>query len=81
MLTKKFIEIQINMSNAFGIILLYKMVWWFDNQNVGLESRRPKFNLPYQHILCGVYIYIILFYFILFVHVHKCIILRWVVDR
>jgi hypothetical protein len=66
MLTKKFIEIQINMSNAFGIILLYKMVWWFDNHNLGLESRRPKFNLPYQHILCGdIYIYI-LYYFILF---------------
>ncbi len=61
------------MSNAFGIILFYKTVWCFDDQNIGLESRRPRFNPPYQHILCGVYIY--------FVHVCKFIIPRWVMDR
>jgi len=70
MLTKNFIEIQINMSTAFGIILFYKMVWWFDNQNIGLESRRPKFNPPYQHILCGVYIYIYNFYFLFFLYMY-----------
>jgi hypothetical protein len=29
-LIKKFIEVQGNILNAFGIILFYKMVWWFD---------------------------------------------------
>jgi hypothetical protein len=35
-LTKKFIEVQQNMLNAFGIILFYKMVWWFDGQDIGI---------------------------------------------
>jgi hypothetical protein len=30
-------EVQKNMSNAFGIILFYKMVGWFDGQNIGVE--------------------------------------------
>ncbi len=29
-LTKKFMEVQGNMLNAFGIILFYKVVGWFD---------------------------------------------------
>jgi hypothetical protein len=29
-LTKKFMEVQINILNAFGIILFYKVVGWFD---------------------------------------------------
>jgi len=34
MLTKIFIKIQGNMLNAFGIILFYKVVWWFDGQDI-----------------------------------------------
>jgi hypothetical protein len=72
-LTKKFIKIQKNMLNAFGIILFYKVVWWFDGQDIGVEPMKPRFNPLYQHILCGVCIYI--------VHVCKCIASRWVVNR
>jgi hypothetical protein len=25
------------MLNAFGIILFYKVVWWFDGQNINVE--------------------------------------------
>jgi hypothetical protein len=32
--TKKFIEIQGKMLNAFDIILFYKVVWWFDGQDI-----------------------------------------------
>jgi hypothetical protein len=34
---KIFMEIQRIMSNAFGIILFYKVVGWFDGQNNGVE--------------------------------------------
>jgi hypothetical protein len=46
-LTKKFIKIQKTMLNAFGIILFYKMMWWFDGQNIGVEPKRPRFNPSY----------------------------------
>jgi hypothetical protein len=46
-LTKKFIEIQGNMLNAFGIILFYKLVWWFDGQDIGVEPKRSSFNSLY----------------------------------
>jgi len=68
-LTKKIIEIQGNMLNAFGIIMFYKMVCWFDNQDITMESRRLKFNPLFQHILLK------------YVHACKCIILKWVMDR
>jgi hypothetical protein len=45
--TKKFIEVQKNMLNAFGIILFYKMVWWFDGQNIGVKPRKLKLNPHY----------------------------------
>jgi hypothetical protein len=57
-LIKKFIEIQGNILNAFGIILFYKMVWWFDGQNIGVEPRKPKLNPLYQHILCEICIFV-----------------------
>jgi hypothetical protein len=57
-LTKKFIEVQGNMLNAFGIILIYKMMGWFDGQDISVKPRRPRFNPLYQHILCGVCIFI-----------------------
>jgi hypothetical protein len=46
-LIKKFIEVQGNILNPFKIILFYKMVWWFDGQNIGVKPRRPKFNPLY----------------------------------
>jgi hypothetical protein len=33
-LTKNFMEVQGNILNPFGIILFYKMMWWFDGQDV-----------------------------------------------
>jgi hypothetical protein len=46
------------MLNAFGIILFYKMAWWFDGQDIGVEPMRPRFNPLYQHILCGICIFV-----------------------
>jgi hypothetical protein len=66
-LIKKFMEVHGNMLNAVGIILFFKVVGWFDGQDIGVEPRGPRFNPFYQHIYL--------------VHVCKCIILRWVVDR
>jgi hypothetical protein len=57
-LTKKFMEVQGNMLNTFNIILLYKTVGWFDGQNIHVKPMKPKFNPLYQHILCGVHIFI-----------------------
>ncbi len=51
-------EIQGNMLNIFGILLFYKVVGWFDGQDIGVESRRPRFNPLYKHILCGGCIFI-----------------------
>jgi hypothetical protein len=48
-LTKKFIEVQIIMLNAFSIILFYKMMQWFDAQDIGVEFLKLRFNPPYQH--------------------------------
>jgi hypothetical protein len=45
-LTKIFKEVQGNMLNLFGIILFYKVVWWFNGQNIGLEPKKPRFNPP-----------------------------------
>jgi len=57
-LTKKFIKVQIYMLNPFGIILFYKVVGWFDSQNIGVEPKRPRFNSLYQNILCGICIFV-----------------------
>jgi hypothetical protein len=38
-LTKKTIEVQI-MLNAFSIIFFYKVMWWFDAQDIGVELER-----------------------------------------
>jgi hypothetical protein len=61
-LIKKFIEVQGNILNPFRTILFYKMVWWFDGQNIGVKPRRPKFNPLYQHILCGICIFLYILY-------------------
>jgi len=53
-LTKKFMEVQKNILNAFDIILFYKMMGWFDGQDIVVEPKISRFNPFYQHILCGV---------------------------
>jgi hypothetical protein len=65
------------MLNPFGIILIYKMLGWFDGQDIGVEpNTKVQFPLPtYTIYVEYVYLYICL------VHVCKCIIHRWVVDR
>jgi hypothetical protein len=60
-LTKGSIEVQGNMLNPFSIILLYKVVWWFDGQDISVELKRPRFNPPYQHTLCGGCIFVYVF--------------------
>jgi hypothetical protein len=60
--TKNFMEVQGYILNPFGIILLYKVVGWFDGQDIGVEPRRPKLNSLYQHILCGVCIFVYISY-------------------
>jgi hypothetical protein len=76
-LTKTFIEVQRNMLNAFDIKLFYKMVWWFDRQDISVEPTKGQNSIPfYQHILCG-----ISYSYVYFLHVCKCIVCMWVVDR
>jgi hypothetical protein len=60
-LTKNFIEVQRNMLNPFVIILFYKVVWWFNGQNIGVKPRTPRFNPPYQHILCQINIFVYIY--------------------
>jgi hypothetical protein len=57
-LTKEFIEVQVIMLNAFHIILFYKMMRWFDAQDIDVELKRLRLNPPYQHILCGICIFV-----------------------
>jgi hypothetical protein len=60
-LTKDFMEVQGHMLNVFHIILFYKMVGWFDGQNICVEPRKQKFNPLYHHILCGVCMFVYVF--------------------
>ncbi len=54
---------------AFGIILFYKMVQWFDGQNIGVEPRNQS-SIPFtKYYVEYVYLYIYL------VHMCKCIVL------
>jgi hypothetical protein len=57
-LTKKFMVVQGNMLNIFDIILFYRVMRWFDGQDINMEPKRLRFNPMYQHILCGVCIFI-----------------------
>jgi hypothetical protein len=76
-LTKTFIEIQKNMFNAFASMLFYKVVWWFDCQDIGVEPPRGQSSILFnQNILFGV-----LYSYIYLVHMCKCIVCTWVVDR
>jgi hypothetical protein len=56
--TKKFMEIQGYILSPLGIILFYKVMGWFDGQDISVEPRRPMFNFLYQHILCGICIFV-----------------------
>jgi hypothetical protein len=77
-LTKKIIEVQKNMLNEFGIILFYKVVWWFDGQDIGVKPMRPMFIIPIINIFYVKYVY----WYIYFVHVCKCMYLGGLcVDR
>jgi hypothetical protein len=60
-LTKTFVEVQKNMLNVFDIILFYKVVGWFDGQNISVEPKKQRFIPFYQHILCGVCIFVYVF--------------------
>jgi hypothetical protein len=53
-------EVQGHMLNPLSIILFYKMMGWFDGQDIGVEPRKSRFISLYQHILCGVCIFIYL---------------------
>jgi hypothetical protein len=57
-LTKNFMKVQRNMLNPFDTKLFYKMVGWFDGQNIGVGRTRSRFNPFHQHILCGVRIFV-----------------------
>jgi hypothetical protein len=57
-LAKKIIEVQGNMLNSFGIILIYNFMWLFDSQDITIEPKKSKFNPPYQHMLCGIHIFV-----------------------
>jgi hypothetical protein len=47
-------EVQRYMLNPFDNKLFYKVMEWFDGEDIGVEPRRPRFNSLRQHILCGV---------------------------
>jgi hypothetical protein len=70
-------KIQRYMLNSFGIILFYKVVGWFDVLDIGVKTRRPRFNPLYQHTFYAICIIV----YIYLIHVCKCIIHRWVMDR
>jgi hypothetical protein len=51
------------MLNPFGIILFYKVMGWFDGQDIGVEPMRPKFNPPLlTYIMWNMYICIYMLY-------------------
>jgi hypothetical protein len=51
-------EIQGKLLNAFGIILFYKVMEWFDGQDIGVEPKRTRFGPLYQYILCEICIFV-----------------------
>jgi len=50
-LTKKFMEVQSYILNPFGIVLFYKVMQWFDGQNIGVEPMKPS-SIPFTNIYC-----------------------------
>jgi hypothetical protein len=51
-------EVFKNLLNVVGIIVFYKVMGWFDGQDISMEPKRPRINPLYQHILCGVCIFL-----------------------
>jgi hypothetical protein len=45
-LIENVMEVQKYILNPFDIILFYKVVGWFDAQDIGVEPKRPKFSPP-----------------------------------
>jgi hypothetical protein len=60
-LTKKFIEVKGNMFNAFGIILFYKVIWWFYSQDIETKETKVQSPLP-TCIMWSMYIHIYTLY-------------------
>jgi hypothetical protein len=56
-----FAKVQRNMLNPFGIILLYKVIGWFDCQDIDVKPKSSRLNPFYQHILCELCIYIYIY--------------------
>jgi hypothetical protein len=63
-LTKKFIEVQGKMLNAFSIILFYKVMWWFDGKNIDqCGTNETKVQSPFlTYVMWNMYIYIYTLY-------------------
>jgi len=61
LLTKKIIEVQINMLNEFGIILFCKVMRWFVGQNIDVMSKRPRFLIPITNIYYVKYVYLYIY--------------------
>jgi hypothetical protein len=49
------------MLNPIDIMSFYKVVGWFDGQNISVKLWRARFNPFYQHMLCGVCIFYIFY--------------------
>jgi hypothetical protein len=64
------------MLNAFGIILFYKIVGGL-MANTLVWNQRDQGLIPFTNIYYVEYVYL----YIYFVHVCKCMILGWIVDR
>ncbi len=58
-LIKKFIEVQRKMLNPFGIIFFYKVVWWFDGQDIDqCGTNETKVQSPFAtYVMWSIYIY------------------------
>ncbi len=75
-LIKKLMEIFLNMLNVIGIIKFYKVMGWFDGQDIRVEPKRQG-SIPFTNIYYVQYVYS----YIYLVHVCKCMILKWVMDK
>jgi len=51
-------------------------MWWFDGENIGVDPRGQG-SIP----LTNTYYVEFVYFYIYFVHMCKCIVIRWVVDR
>jgi len=62
-LIKNFIEIQGNMLNPFGNILFYKVMWWFDGQDIWCGTKETKVQSPLPtYVIWNMYIHIYTLY-------------------